>query len=595
MDGFPMLSADNGDIKWDVVPVYEVERVEVVKGAGSALYGTGALGGIVNVITRRPSARPQTRFRAVSGLHSQPAYRSWRWRDHPMYMAGFDLSHTRRVGDTDVLVSVGAKNGTGYLENGDFRRLHLFGKAEHLVSSRTLWTGLTTYAVDDHGVFLQWKGRTESLKVPEADRSASTVSWKLGLASQSSCVPSIDTAIELRNSYFRTDFDNSDAAAGLGSVGHKIGNDLRLDHAVADNADFKIEGGGIVDLVNSPRDFLGRRSVANLALYSQLTLQPTPVAEVLFGLRYDGYLRSGGNVGAANSLCGEDVGTGGEADTRDRQLSPQLSLTMQPLPATWLRASGGRGFRAPSVTEVHAQADSSGILICPNPELGSERSRSIEIGARQWIGGLASVDVALFWNTYNGLIEARPEALDDSAVARARFRNISRARVRGLEVEQRATLPRGIQLKLAYTYLDAIEFLDACTPLPPFCLEGLVPGEEAPLPFRPRHAASAGLASFLGNYRGGGRFSLYEPLRAGLWAVRRMRPGSRTGVSRGRVRRAFTGQPATHPTGGQSPAVPLRAHGAQDQAVADADVCRRWRRVRSAIRAVIRAIAGWAC
>ncbi len=503
MDGFPMLSADNGDIKWDIVPVDEVARVEVVKGAGSALYGTGALGGVVNVITRRPQAQPQTRFRAVSGLHSQPAYRSWRWRDQPMYMAGFDLSHSRRVGDTDVLVSTGAKNGTGYQENGDFRRVHLFAKAEHRLSSRVLWTGLTTYAVDDHGVFLQWKDRTEPLKVPEADRSASTVSWKLGLASQLSYLPSIDTGIELRNSYFRTDFDNSDAAAGLGSVGHKIGTDLRLDHAIAENADLKVGGGGIIDLVNSPGDFLGRRSAANLAMYSQLTYEPSPVAEVLLGLRYDAYQRSAGEASATNSLCGGEFAIGDNGDRREHQLSPQLGLTMQPLSATWLRASVSRGFRSPSVTEVHAQADAAGILVCPNPDLGSERSRSFEVGARQRIGSLASVDLALFWNTYDGLIEARPEPLEDSGVARARFRNISRARVRGIEVEQRATLPRGLQLKVAYTYLDAIEFLEDGTPLPPFCQEGLVPGEEAPLPFRPRHAASAGLASFLGSYRGG--------------------------------------------------------------------------------------------
>ena len=50
-----MLSSDLGDIKWDAVPLQQVERVEVVKGAGSALYGTGALGGVINVLTRDPA------------------------------------------------------------------------------------------------------------------------------------------------------------------------------------------------------------------------------------------------------------------------------------------------------------------------------------------------------------------------------------------------------------------------------------------------------------------------------------------------------------------------------------------------------------
>ena len=76
--------------------------------------------------------------------------------------------------------------------------------------------------------------------------------------------------------------------------------------------------------------------------------------------------------------------------------------------------------------------------------------------------------MALFSNTYDGLIEARPEPLEDSGVARARFRNISRTRVRGVEIAQKVTLPREVQLKVAYAYLDATEFLEEGTPLPLF-------------------------------------------------------------------------------------------------------------------------------
>ena len=79
VDGFPLLAADLGDIKWDAVPLHQVERVEVIKGAGSALYGTGALGGVINVLTRDPARKPGTRFRLLSGLYSPPAHRGWRW------------------------------------------------------------------------------------------------------------------------------------------------------------------------------------------------------------------------------------------------------------------------------------------------------------------------------------------------------------------------------------------------------------------------------------------------------------------------------------------------------------------------------------
>ncbi|MCD4666147.1 MAG: TonB-dependent receptor plug domain-containing protein, partial [Bacteroidales bacterium] len=48
VDGIPMMPGDSGDIKWDIIPLSQIERVEVIKGAGSALYGSQALGGVIN-------------------------------------------------------------------------------------------------------------------------------------------------------------------------------------------------------------------------------------------------------------------------------------------------------------------------------------------------------------------------------------------------------------------------------------------------------------------------------------------------------------------------------------------------------------------
>ena len=46
LDGHPMLSADGGEIIWEALPLLDVDRVEVVKGAYSAVYGSNALGGV---------------------------------------------------------------------------------------------------------------------------------------------------------------------------------------------------------------------------------------------------------------------------------------------------------------------------------------------------------------------------------------------------------------------------------------------------------------------------------------------------------------------------------------------------------------------
>src|SRR5204863_535989 len=52
VDGVPMNQGDRGGINWDLVPVDQIERVDILKGAGSSLYGSSALGGVVNLTTK---------------------------------------------------------------------------------------------------------------------------------------------------------------------------------------------------------------------------------------------------------------------------------------------------------------------------------------------------------------------------------------------------------------------------------------------------------------------------------------------------------------------------------------------------------------
>ena len=52
VDGMPMNTAYNNDIQWDMLPVENIERIELAKGAGSSLYGGRAVGAVINIITK---------------------------------------------------------------------------------------------------------------------------------------------------------------------------------------------------------------------------------------------------------------------------------------------------------------------------------------------------------------------------------------------------------------------------------------------------------------------------------------------------------------------------------------------------------------
>jgi outer membrane cobalamin receptor len=56
LDGVPLNDPFGGWVYWSKVPLESIERIEVVRGGGSAVYGNYALGGVINIVTRRPEA-----------------------------------------------------------------------------------------------------------------------------------------------------------------------------------------------------------------------------------------------------------------------------------------------------------------------------------------------------------------------------------------------------------------------------------------------------------------------------------------------------------------------------------------------------------
>ena len=60
VDDLPMMAWDGGDIRWNYMPVENINQVEVIKGASSVLHGSSALNGVINLRTRFPDNEPST-------------------------------------------------------------------------------------------------------------------------------------------------------------------------------------------------------------------------------------------------------------------------------------------------------------------------------------------------------------------------------------------------------------------------------------------------------------------------------------------------------------------------------------------------------
>ncbi len=77
LDGVPLNKADGGGVNWNRINMESIDRIEVVKGPGSALYGGNAMAGVVNVITGEPSDTLAGSFRVSYGSCNTVGSRLW--------------------------------------------------------------------------------------------------------------------------------------------------------------------------------------------------------------------------------------------------------------------------------------------------------------------------------------------------------------------------------------------------------------------------------------------------------------------------------------------------------------------------------------
>ena len=93
-NGVPMVSPDLGDAKWNAVPMENASQIEILKGASSVLYGSGALNGIISLTENDPTNKLQIRARVQSGVYGDPKRESLKWwtKNPTFHTADFFLS-----------------------------------------------------------------------------------------------------------------------------------------------------------------------------------------------------------------------------------------------------------------------------------------------------------------------------------------------------------------------------------------------------------------------------------------------------------------------------------------------------------------------
>jgi len=137
IDGRRVNGIDLSGVDWTQIPVDQIEKIEIVRGTGSVLYGDNAVGGVINIITKIPSERLQTRAELSIG--------SYNFRGGTASVGG---------GSKDVtgLLSVSFQNTDGYRQNNEFNAIDFGGKIAYDLSDSFNLNFSGSFHADKYGL-----------------------------------------------------------------------------------------------------------------------------------------------------------------------------------------------------------------------------------------------------------------------------------------------------------------------------------------------------------------------------------------------------------------------------------------------------------
>lgn len=398
VDEMPMLSADAGDIKWNYLPLENVEQIEVIKGASSALYGSSALNGVIHLRTAYAKDKPITNVTSFFGFYDAPRNTYKWWKGTSQFQKGINISHAEKIDNFDVVIGghMFSDDGFRYLENETRGRLNT-GIRYNFKKIPGLAVGVNTNMMQTKGgLFFLWQSY-DSAYIPQGRDIQRYNNYRLNVDPYINYVFGDNNKLSLRTRYYKTNNENDKQQ---GSVADLYYSELQYQKKFKNN--FNLSAGYVYMQQNITADSLyGKHTGYNHAGYLQADKRLFEKLTISLGARGEFYkIDSAKTVGY---LIKSNPNT-------KLPFYPvfRAGLNYQLLEYSYFRASFGQGYRFPSVAEKYISTSVNVLKIFPNANLQPEVGDNIEVGFKQGFqiaGFKGFFDVAGFWTRYNNMVE----------------------------------------------------------------------------------------------------------------------------------------------------------------------------------------------
>ncbi|MBN2411656.1 TonB-dependent receptor [candidate division KSB1 bacterium] len=412
VDGLPIAGRLNNQVDLTLLDTDRIDHIEIVKGPGSALYGSEAMGGVVNIITGRIPGYFNVKAKAKYGTHD-------------LYSGNVKLS--------------GQNYGLGYLLNIDHSQGGV-DKNEAAIDITDLWSnsvngkisfkapiaGDITAGAEFKRDGQDYQGTGMGGSVYDYEAQVERVNSFLGMNRTGEKVK-----VKIQgyvSDYFRTlsrTTVNSNTPATIDTTGETIlglksdfilnlASKVKLDIGY-DYANDSYESGRLQDK-SAERNQHG--------VFAQAEINPVTNLTLNLGGRYD------------------------KITELDGYVSPRISGMYNLSQDFKVRASWGGGFRAPSFTDMYIEYGNPFMgMVVGNPELKPETSTGANAGIEYFWNSKMLVNVTYFDNRFKDLIvdyDVAPKLLS--------YRNIEKATFRGAELQSRYYILDNLTATLAYNY-----------------------------------------------------------------------------------------------------------------------------------------------
>ncbi len=445
-DGIPINDAYGGAVEWNEVNVDDLKKIEIVRGPGSALYGSNAMAGVVNMITKKPPEKMETSIKAGYG---------------EMNTQQLAAKNSASFGRFGYSLSGAYLSTDGYSDIPESKR-----KSYHTERAldRANFDGKMTYDVDDSSLLsllfgLYDQQTTGAYTIPGYE--VNNDSNRLGLNYRRE-----GKGWNLTGTLYRTE-DNSDytspnstysavsyiSANSQENYGANLQGTMEIfsGHSLTVGSDFKQ---GEIDRHDDYKQTVRTITVEGQqryeALYAQDEMTFGENWHVVLGGRYDWWTSSDGS-GSDNTAKVKETDY---PEKSDGAFNPKLGVNYRLFQSTTLRGAVGTAFLAPTLSDLYRTYATTTTVYQNNPDLTPETSISYEAGVDQRLGDKIMVRTTLYQTDSEDFVSNIFREKIGS-VSYYDKRNVGEVRIQGVEVEGRMRLDNQWSFFATATYNES--------------------------------------------------------------------------------------------------------------------------------------------